>query len=377
MNAAKKRTASSAALLPALVAASEMLSPNDLSEMSAVAAREMAAEGESANTLASYASARRYWGAWYAVRYGRALQLPVPIPVVIQFIVDHLRRAKGARGDNLVHELPAAADEALCRAGAKQKRGPLALTTVRHRLSVLAHAHVHAKVANPCEDPEVRAMLRSTTKAHALRGEVVKKQPPLTLEPLQALLATCDAGTLIDKRDRALILFAWATGGRRRSEVASADMKFLRRTTAGFAYQLLRTKTNQGGKDRPESHKPLTGDAASAMEAWLEASGIREGRIFRRIWNDGRLGDALQAESVRNIVKARSKKANLPETFSAHSLRSGFMTEGGRQQVPLHEMMAMSDHKSVTVAMGYTRQGEMAASRAAHLLGGATDREGD
>lgn len=372
MNVANKASEAGAAWLPALVAASEMLSPHDLSEMSAVAAREMAAEGESANTLASYASARRYWGAWYAVRYGRALQLPVPIPVVIQFIVDHLRRA---RGDNLVHELPAAADEALCRAGVKQKRGPLALTTVRHRLSVLAQAHVHAKVANPCEDPEVRALLRATTKAHALRGEVVKKQPALTLDPLHEILATCDAGTLIDKRDRALILFAWATGGRRRSEVVAADMKFLRPTTAGYEYHLLRSKTNQTGDDRPESHKPLTGDAAAAMEAWLEASGIRTGRIFRRIWNDGRLGEALQAESVRNIVRARSKKANLPETFSAHSLRSGFMTEGGRQQVPLQEMMAMSDHKSVKVAMGYTRQGEMAVSRAAHLLGEGSSRK--
>jgi hypothetical protein len=34
----------------------------------------------------------RYWAAWYAARYGDVLRMPVPVPVVIQFIVDHAAR---------------------------------------------------------------------------------------------------------------------------------------------------------------------------------------------------------------------------------------------------------------------------------------------
>jgi hypothetical protein len=37
----------------------------------------------------------RYWGAWFAARFGRTLELPVPVPVVLQFIVDHAQRLHG------------------------------------------------------------------------------------------------------------------------------------------------------------------------------------------------------------------------------------------------------------------------------------------
>jgi integrase len=67
----------------------------------------------------------------------------------------------------------------------------------------------------------VRELLAQTRRAYAKRGARPRKQRALTKDPLQAVLATCD-DTLRGKRDRALLLFAWATGGRRRSEVASA-----------------------------------------------------------------------------------------------------------------------------------------------------------
>lgn len=71
------------------------------------------------------------------------------------------------------------------------------------------------------------------------------------------MLATCD-DSLKGKRDRALLLFAWASGGRRRSEVAAADMKFLKRLAPGaFSYELAFSKSNQSGIDRPDNHKPV------------------------------------------------------------------------------------------------------------------------
>lgn len=44
---------------------------------------------------------------------------------------------------------------------------------------------------------------------------------------LEALIDTCD-DTLEGLRDRALLYFAFASGGRRRSEVAAADLSDLR-----------------------------------------------------------------------------------------------------------------------------------------------------
>jgi hypothetical protein len=46
--------------------------------------------------------------------------------------------------------------------------------------------------------------------------------------PLDALLATCTDG-LLGVRDRALLLFGWGSGGRRRSEIASATRENLTR----------------------------------------------------------------------------------------------------------------------------------------------------
>jgi hypothetical protein len=60
--------------------------------------------------------------------------------------------------------------------------------------------------------------------------------------------------------------------------------------------------------------------------------------------------------------------AGLEGDWAAHSLRSGFVTEAGRQGVPLGEVMAMTEHRSVTTVMGYFQAGSLLNSRATSLL---------
>ncbi len=100
------------------------------------------------------------------------------------------------------------------------------------------------------------------------------KQRALTKEPLEAVLESCD-DSLKGKRDRALLLFAWASGGRRRSEVPEAVFENLHRGDEGsyLCTRSLSSKTNHNGKIRPEDVKPVVGSAAVALEAWLKASG--------------------------------------------------------------------------------------------------------
>ena len=47
-----------------------------------------------------------------------------------------------------------------------------------------------------------------------------KSRKPVTRDVLDRLLATCGSSRTIDLRDRAILLIAFAAGGRRRSEVA-------------------------------------------------------------------------------------------------------------------------------------------------------------
>lgn len=133
-------------------------------------------------------------------------------------------------------------------------------------------------------------------------------------------------------------------------------MKNLHRVgPSSFTYTLAYSKSNQTAADRPENVKPLKGIAGEALQAWLTASGIVDGEIFRQVRKGGQLGEPLSPASVRDIVRKRAKLAGLPEVFSAHSLRSGFVTEAAIQKVPLADTMAMTGHKSVASVVGYYR----------------------
>lgn len=353
-------------MYPPLIHQSPALEPAKLNDVTQAAIEQLLREGESRNTLASYRSALRYWAAWYGLRYEGQIQLPVPVACVLQFIVDHAERTTD---QGLVSELPPDMDRALVQSGFKGKLGALAHNTLVHRIAVLSKAHQLQALKSPCHEGQVRELLSRTRKAYARRGVLPQKKDALTKDPLQAILATCD-DTLRGKRDRALLLFAWASGGRRRSEVTDADMKFLKRLSNGFTYTLAHSKTNQAGAQRPENEKPLLGAAAAALTAWLEASQITEGRIFRKISKGGRLGEALGAASVRDIVKKRCEQAGLGGDFSAHSLRSGFVTEAGRQNMSLAETMAMTGHHSVATVLGYSRAGASLSSGLARLFDG-------
>jgi site-specific recombinase XerD len=339
--------------------------PEQLAAEAAAAVREILAEAASANTARSYASALRYCAAWYQGRYGQPLALPLPEAVVIQFIVDHLAR----RGESaLAWELPSTLDAALVDAGLKQRLGPLKLNTVSHRLAVLSKAHQWHRVANPCEQPAVRHLLARARRAAVKRGERPAKKTAIAQSELAALLATCDA-SLVGLRDRALLLFAFASGGRRRSEVAAADLSDLRQLgERAFVYHLGHSKTQQAGPSATSTpDKPILGPAADALAAWLAAAQLTEGPIFRRLWRH-RVGGGLSPASVAAIVQRRAAMAGLAGDFGGHSLRSGFVTEGGRQGIALPALMAMTEHRAVGSVIGYFQAGGVTDNPAAQML---------
>ena len=342
-----------------------VLQPTTLSDVTRDAVGELMREGESQNTLTSYRTALRYWTAWYGLRYGGAIQLPLPVACVLQFMVDHAQRMTAL---GLVSELPAAIDAALVAGGYKGKLGPMAHNTLVHRIAVMSKAHQLRQLANPCQDVQVRELLSRTRKAYAKRGVLPRKKAALTKDPLQALLATCD-DSLRGKRDRALLLFAWASGGRRRSEVALADMQFLRCVgQAQYLYTLAHSKANQSGVERPENHKPVLGAAGLALKSWLDASAITQGLIFRRVLKGGHLGGAMSPAAVRTIVQTRSALAGVEGDFSAHSLRSGFVSEAGRQNISLADTMALTGHQSIPTVMGYFRAEAAILNKGARLM---------
>lgn len=359
---ALRATISPVELVPGDVPA---LDPSVLTPFAADAVDALLAEGESENTVRSYQAALRYWAAWFWLRYRQAIALPVPVAAIQQFVVDHVeRRTKFG----LVADLPAAHDQALVDGGFKGKLGTPAFTTVLHRLSVLSKAHQVRGVTNTVQDAKIRDLVAKTRRAYAKRGVVPDKKAAITLEPLQAMLATCD-DSLRGVRDRALLLFAWSSGGRRRSEVTDATMENTRRVgPRAYSFTLRHSKTNQTGALQADSEKPILEEAADALATWISRAGLKDGPIFRRVRRGDKLGEPLAAAAVGDIVQERARLAELEPAFAAHSLRSGFVTEAARQNVPLGEAMALTGHSSAASLIGYYRAAEASRSSGATLL---------
>ncbi len=351
--------------LPALTSDVTHL-PQELATSATAAVQDILAEAASANTTRSYTSALRYWAAWHLSRFNKSMTFPVAEAVVIQFVVDHVAR-KSKHG--LVNELPASIDQLLVRAGVKTALGPLKLSTVSHRIAVLSSLHTLKKLANPCEQPAVRHLLSRARRASVKRGERPNKKTAITRNELEAMLATCD-DSLEGIRDRALLYFGFASGGRRRSEIATADVQDLQRIDeTTYIYSLLHSKTDQAGPSANSTpEKPILGAAATALADWLQSAQISDGAIFRRLWQSTRVGGALSPAAVAEIVQRRSTLAGLTGNFAGHSLRSGFVTEAGRQGVSLADVMAMTGHRTVNMVLGYFQSGSAASNPAASLL---------
>jgi integrase len=342
------------------------LDPHFLALNAQQAAAAFIAAGTAANTVRSYRSALAYWSAWLQLRYGQILgDAPLPTTVAVQFVLDHL--ARPLADGSWVHLLPPPIDAALVAARIKAKVGPLAFNTVSHRLAVLGKWHRLNEWDSPTETSALKTLLREARKAQSRQGVNVRKKTAIVLEPLQALLATCDDG-MRGMRDRALLLLAWSGGGRRRSEVVGLQVNDVRQLDADtWLFALGTTKTDTGGVRR---EKPLRGPAAQALAAWLAAAPAKTGPLFRRLYKGNKVGSTgLSTDQVARIVQRRADLAGLEGDWAAHSLRSGFVTEAGRQAVPLGEVMAMTEHRSVTTVMGYFQAGSLLSSRATSLLG--------
>lgn len=159
--------------------------------------------------------------------------------------------------------------------------------------------------------------MERTRHAYAKRGERHARKDALNKDLLEQLLSTCD-DSLIGLRDRALLLFAWTSGGRQRPEVVRATLENTRRVLEGFLYTMVPSKTNQEGAERADRLN-LLGRAAAALEAWLAAAGIKSGPIFRRVRRGDRIAEGLGAEAVRRIVQTRAAQAGLQGDFGAQA----------------------------------------------------------
>uniref|UniRef100_UPI003D146259 tyrosine-type recombinase/integrase n=1 Tax=Roseibium sp. TaxID=1936156 RepID=UPI003D146259 len=266
-------------------------------------------------------------------------------------------------------------------------RLPHAVSTVQRRLASWSTLHRWRNVLGNFSAPEVRSAMRLAVRV-ADRPRARKSRKALTADILEILLATCEGTdmsgpSLADIRDKALLLVGFASGGRRRSELSGlrlSQVEWLDPLPAdpqknpesellpAASLRLGRTKT-EGSSD--DNSVLLVGRPVDALKAWLEAARITDGAVFRAIDQWGNLKQrALTPQSVNAVVKNRCARAGLdPADFSAHGLRSGFLTEAANREIPIQDAMQQSRHRSLAQASSYYNDAGRARRRSARMLG--------
>ena len=169
-----------------------------------------------------------------------------------------------------------------------------------------------------------------------------RKAKPITNDIIKDLIADIDS-----LRDKALILIGWS-GALLRSEIAAIRVNDLNFRKEGLELTIRKSKTDQEGAGQKIAIvNQLTIDT---LIAWLDFSKkTGEDYLFQGKYKN----QPLTGQAVANIIKKY-----LGNEYSAHGLRSGFMTSAANHGASMEKIVEVSRHKDLRVAMGYVDEAD-------------------
>ncbi|THV21080.1 site-specific integrase [Peteryoungia ipomoeae] len=348
----------------------ELLTDQDVETL-----RHLVNEGMGANTLRALTSDLAYLQAWSLAATGRSLLWPAPEALLLKFVAHHLWDPEKRLTDP-GHGMPADVEQKLRLQGLLRVSGPHAPDTVRRRLATWSTLTKWRGLEGVFSSPALKSAIRLAVRATP-RPRKRKSAKAITGDILLKLIATCTTGSLRDVRDRAILMVAFGSGGRRRSEIAGLRIEQLQpeepipneggSPLPSLSIHLGRTKTSGADVDEVVY---LSGRPVDALNVWLAAAKIDKGSVFRAIDRWGNVSRRpLDPKAINDILKQRAKMAGLaPGEFSAHGLRSGYLTEAANRGIPLPEAMEQSRHRSVQQAFDYYNSATRRSGAATRLL---------
>ena len=180
--------------------------------------RHLVDAGMGENTLRALTSDLVYLEAWAMAATSSPLPFPAPEALLLKFVAHHLWRAE-QRDIDPTHGMPAHVEQALRQQGFLRVSGPHAPATVRRRLANWSTLTRWRDLEGSFSSPAVKSAIRLAVRA-INRPRKRKSANAITGDVLDKLLATCSGEDLTALRDRAILMVAFASGGRRRSEIA-------------------------------------------------------------------------------------------------------------------------------------------------------------
>ena len=340
--------------------------PPTLSDADQTVLTDLYIRGTPPNTLRAYERDLITITAWKAAAFEHPLNWPEGEDAALRFILDHSRDLRDVDASDPARITA----EQLIALGLRKSLACPAPSTLDRRIASWRAFHRMKNLASPFDAPLIR-QTRAKARRAAARSSAPKSANPITRDVLKTVLATCDH-SLRGIRDHAVLMLGWASGGRRRSEIAGlmrADVDLKDYTKDGFIWiNLVATKTTQTGKT---PKLVLKGRAAKALALWIKTAGIEDGPLFRPITqNDDPLDRKLSPDGVYQIVQKRIVQAGFPKGFATpHGLRSGFLTQAALDGAPIQAAMRLSLHRSLAQAQKYYDDVEIVDNPATDLLG--------
>jgi integrase len=327
------------------------------------------------NTRRALESDLRYLAAWKRVATGEDLAFPESEDVVARFVLDHSADLESMAPD----DPPRLTADILIDLGLRRSRALPRPSTLERRLASWRRLHGARNLAGPFGSPALRALMaRARAAGRAVHARAAKKSANPVDRALLDRLVAARAPGLHGLRDAALLETAWASGGRRRAELAALRVEDLDRSAfaaeGAIGLRLRETKTH---KETAPPPLLLTGRAATALDLWLRASGVKDGPVFRALTRPDRRGAAraldrgLSPTAIRAAFARLVAAAGLPKGYaSPHGLRSGFVTEAARAGIAVEAVMRVTLHRSRDQVAAYYHELDLTKNPATRLRDG-------
>lgn len=254
--------------------------------------------------------------------------------------------------------------------------------TLSRRLSSIRHQHRMRDLPDPTGAARVVAVWEGIRRRHGEPPEQSSAlMPPLLFEVLDACPSTKtwkaknrpDEPDLAGARDRVLLLLGFVAA-LRRSELTGVRVEDLKQHPKGMVLTLGRSKTNQTGEREdvvvlPRASRPEY-CVVTAIERWLELTGITEGPLLRPVLKSNKAADRTLGDAAVNaLVQSSIERAgHSSEHYSAHSLRAGFVTYANIQGASDRDIARQTRHRSMETVGKYIRHEEAWRNNAATRL---------
>jgi site-specific recombinase XerD len=258
----------------------------------------------------------------------------------------HSRRAYSSALDEFqqwcgVHDSPGFHKATVQRYRAALEGRGLAPSSINVRLSAIRKLAAEA-ADNYLLAPELAAAIGRVKGA---RRHGTRTGNWLTLAQAEQMLVLPDRATHKGKRDRALLCLLIGCG-LRREELARLTIEHIQQRDARW---VLVDLVGKGSRIRTV---PMPAWTKLAIEQWVAAAGISQGRLLRAVNKGGRIvGDGMTAQSIFEVVERYGKRIGLP--IAPHDLRRTFAKLAHKGHAALEQIQISLGHASIQTTERY------------------------